>query len=519
MDLQCLGGCFGAVIAQHHAGARHADLTGGIVGQLFLGAGLEDADDAVDHRHTNVAVTHRERSHGQSGVGAGLAAAVAGSKAQVAVMLLEELLNIAQLLVVECLAAGADGQHVGHIIVSRKTLAAADNLHKHGDQGPVVGAVAHHFQVNIVHIHKRIQNEQHTAGQGQQHHGNHNSDQSRGQDGQQPSGAEFIRSAIKVHLGQHADDAVCRMDDLLGRAGGTAGVGAQQRAVNVDRSGHKAAKTLAHVTEISPHHGIRATGGNIRIQGIQGMLQVNRHSGAVAAFQSGNDNIGIHVGLLTVGFDFSLGEEVVNKNHLGIGFLNSFNVFFQGVVTAQQRSTDALGCQQQINEFRHRTQEHGDLVPLLDAKHLQSAGGGVHLTEHGSPGDIHAIVVHGNHVRVYSAHGEVLLHGAGRNLDTAQNIWIELHPGAVNAGLASQHRVLIHCNFLQMSFPYSCRELNYSNQITPNLYGAFPCCAHRCTASPNHNAIIIFGAEHSIPFLFTESTRIPWHKFPEIDSA
>ena len=79
----------------------------------------------MDHRHTNVAVTHRERSHGQSGVGAGLAAAVAGSKAQVAVMLLEELLNIAQLLVVECLAAGADGQHVGHIIVSRKTLAAA----------------------------------------------------------------------------------------------------------------------------------------------------------------------------------------------------------------------------------------------------------------------------------------------------------------------------------------------------------------------------------------------------------
>ena len=249
------------------------------------------------------------------------------------------------------------------------------------------------------------------------------------------------------------------------------------------------------------------------------MLQVNRHSGAVAAFQSGNDNIGIHVGLLTVGFDFGLGEEVVNKNHLGIGFLNSFNVFFQGVVTAQQRSADALGCQQQINKFRHRTQEHGDLVPLLDAKHLQSAGGGVYLTEHGTPGDIHAIVVHGNHVRVCSAHGEVLLHGAGRNLDTAQNFWIELHPGAVNAGLASQHRVFIHCNFLQMSFPYSCRELNYPNQITPNLYGAFPCCAHRCTASPNHNATIIFGAEHSIPFLFTESTRIPWHKFPEIDSA
>ena len=156
---------------------------------------------------------------------------------------------------------------------------------------------------------------------------------------------------------------------------------------------------------------------------------------------------------------------------------------------------------------------------MLDAKHLQSAGGGVDLTEHGSPGDIHAIVVHGNHVRVCSAHGEVLLHGAGRNLDTAQNIWIELHPGAVNAGLASQHRVFIHCNFLQMSFPYSCRELNYPNQITPNLYGTFPCCAHRCTASPNHNATIIFGAEYSIPFLFTESTRIPWHKFPEIDSA
>ena len=30
-------------------------------------------------------------------------------------------------------------------------------------------------------------------------------------------------------------------------------------------------------------------GGNIRIQGIQGMLQVNRHSGAVAAFQSRNN--------------------------------------------------------------------------------------------------------------------------------------------------------------------------------------------------------------------------------------
>ena len=100
---------------------------------------LNEHVDAVHviHRNTNVAVTHRERSHGQSGVGASLAAAVAGSKAQVAVMLLEELLNIAQLFVVECLAAGADGQHVGHIIVSRKTLAAADNLHKHGDQGPV----------------------------------------------------------------------------------------------------------------------------------------------------------------------------------------------------------------------------------------------------------------------------------------------------------------------------------------------------------------------------------------------
>ena len=36
-------------------------------------------------------------------------------------------------------------------------------------------------------------------------------------------------------------------------------------------------------------------------------------------------------------------------------------------------------------------------------------------------------------------------------LDTAQNIWIELHPGAVNAGLASQHHIFIHCNFLQMS--------------------------------------------------------------------
>ena len=258
------------------------------------------------HRNANVAVSNRMRCHRQRHIRTCLAAAVSGREARLAIVVIQEFLCTLELVVVVCLTACASHKQMRHVIIVRHTAVAHDGLDKHRNQRPAIRTIPHHFQVNIFRSTERIQNQQLVGSQRQQHHRYNNSNQARRQLRHQPCRAEFVRCTIKIHLMQIANHGVCGMNNLLGRAGRTAGIRAEQRTIYVSRHFHLTGILLAHLKNPIPRHGSAAVCRLIRIVTVNVLLNMRRHRCVMCAAVRRYQNRNLRIRAVTVCVQLSL---------------------------------------------------------------------------------------------------------------------------------------------------------------------------------------------------------------------
>ena len=441
---QNLFGGLDVVVAQHNTRAGNADLTGLVVAQLLSGAGLEDGNGGQRHGAAHVAHTGRTAGNMEGQVGASLAGAVAGGEGDLGVVISQELVDALDLGIVAGLSTGTHSNQMGDVVIGGNALGVHQNFNEHGDHGPVVGLVAHQLQVDILHIHPGIQDQQLVGGQGQQHHGNNDRNQSGGQDGMQP-GAAGLLAAVEIHLGENTDDGVCGVDDLLGSAGGAAGIAAVQGPVDISGSIDLTVVVIAQSQELMPGHGILAACTLVVVQTVQALLDVLRHITVLAGVAGIHQHKGGNIGGGVILIQCNLRQEAVGKEDLGIGILHCLCIFINLVVTAENGSADPLSGQQQRDKLGHGTQENGDLITDTDAQNLQGFGDAFCSGKNQTPGDIGAIVVDCGSVQAGHIVLQILGQGAGGNLQMIhQNGGIILQPGLVNAGLASQVHIHGH---------------------------------------------------------------------------
>ena len=304
--LQCASRCSCCIVTDHVARSGHTDLAHFIVSQFFMRARSENRHHRKRHRNANIAVAKRIGGHRQCQIGACLTASVTTGELCLAIVVIQELLCTLHLVVVKCLAACAGREQMRHVVVIRHTAVAHDSFDKHRNQRPAIRTIPHHFQVNIFRCTERIQNQQLVGSQRQQHHRYNNSNQARRQLRQQPRRAEFVRCTIEIHLMQIANHGVCGMNNLLGRAGRTTGIRAEQRTIYVSRRFHLTGILLAHLKNPIPRHGSAAVCRLIRIVAVNVLLNMRRHRCVMCAAVRRYQNRNLRIRAVTVCIQLSL---------------------------------------------------------------------------------------------------------------------------------------------------------------------------------------------------------------------
>ena len=444
MALKCLGGVLRTVVPQHIAGAGAAQLAYKPVAQLLLRARLEHAQYRQRHGNAHVAVPDGIGRHGHGDVGTRLAAPIAGGEGGLAAVLLQELLGRLQLGVVHCLGARARRQQMRQVVILRNAGAVHQHIHKHGNERPAVGPVVHQLQVHILRSAEGVQHQQLVGRQRQQHHGHHHGHQAGRQRRDQPGGPELIRRAVEVHLVHHADHGIGRVHHLLGRAGGAAGVGAEQRPVFILGHGGQLLHSVSQRQKIVPSENRRAFGTARRIALVQRLADVGPQRVVIAGGAGVHQHHALHLPGGQIGVHLPHGEKIVGENHRSAGLLHRLHIFPQGVVPADQRRTHLFRGQQQIQKLRNRLQEHRDPVALADAQRVQGLSHLIRLFQQFVPGNVASVVVH----RRNRPAGHILLQigtqGAVGHLHSLHHLGrVILHPGPFLAGKAALHR-LIH---------------------------------------------------------------------------
>ena len=440
VDLQHSGGGFGVIVAHHQAGAADTDLTDLIVAQLLGGTGLEDGNGGQGHGAAYVAVAggttgnvERQRT--------GLAGTEGSGELDLGLVIQQELVDALELGVVAGFGTGTQRHDVRNIVVSGDAVGVHQNVHEHGDHGPVIGLVAHQLQIDIFRSHPGIQDQQLVGGKGQQEHGDDHGHQGGRQDGVQPGGTD-IGGAVEIHLHQIAQHGISGMDHLLGRAGGTAGIAAVHRAHTVGGNLHGAFVVVAHVQEFAPAHGIVAAGALALVQVVQILHNVIGHILSGAVLTGIHQDAHAYVGGVHILVQRGLGHEAVGEHDLGTGIPNGLGVFVDFIVTAQEAGADLFRCQQQGNEFGHGLQQDGDLVASADAQSPQGLGDAVGQIKKLAPGDFGAVVVDRGHIQTGAVQVQVFTEGKMGGMQLLhQSRGVIFHPGFINTGFASQHRI------------------------------------------------------------------------------
>ena len=389
------GGVAGHVlaVAQHHAGAGDAQLADLAVIQLLLRAGPEHAHVVQGHGDAHAAVPGGDVKDGHDAAGAGLALSIGEGVGCEIVVLGQKGLDILQLHVVDGLAARAGGQQMGQVVVLGQAPAAHQGLDEHGDMGPEVGPVAHDLQVQVLHLYKGVENQNPVGGHGHEQHGDDHGHQAGRQDGHQPGGAEGHAAGVEAVLMGDADDGARRVDDLLGGAGGAAGVDPQQRPVVILGS-LLALEAITHGDKGVPVHQAVIPDRLGGIAPLNDALHIVGHGLGLgqAVGRDGDEPLNTGGG---VSVQLLLGQEVVNDHHMAAGPGDGLGILRHRVVTAQDGRAHLFGGQQQDDELRHGPEQHGELGVLPHAHGPQGPGGLVHHGEELVPGNVRPIVVDG----------------------------------------------------------------------------------------------------------------------------
>ena len=239
---------------------------------------------------------------------------------------------------------------------------------------------------------------------------------------------------------QIANHGVCGMNYLLGRAGRTAGIRAEQRTINVSRRFHLTGILLAHLKNPIPRHGSAAVCRLIRIVAVNVLLNMLRHGCIMCAAVRRYHHRNLRIRAVTVCIQLSLREIILRKDNLCAGTANRFYIFFQRVVAAKNRRANFFRCQQQIDKFRHSAQEGRNRIAFTEAKRLQTACSRIDLFEQLLPCDVISIVMHGNDIIPRTVRTQIFANGLLWNFQIFNQLRrIVLHPRAVCARNACPH--------------------------------------------------------------------------------